>query len=114
MEISNNFVPSIIEKIKQVKMKPTFIFDEVVEFCKMGVHANKKIFRTAWKIDSIIPIDKTSLFFNSEKASLKDLIIPFLMFSSGLFSAQNKCIITIPRTENEIDNQRGANRPHIL
>ena len=114
MNISNNFVPSIKEKIKQVKMKPTFIFEEVVEFCKIGVQANKKIFKTAWKIDSIIPIDKTSLFFNSENASLKDFIIPFLIFSSGLFSVQNICITIIPRTENEIDNQSGANRPQIL
>jgi len=51
-----------------VKINPGLIVVEIEDSSK-GCQAKRKIVRTPWKIDSIIPIQSTSDFFNSFKAS---------------------------------------------
>jgi len=113
MKISNNVVPNINAITKQVNTNPMFM-GLSVEFCKIGVHMNKYMLITAWKIDSIKPIDNTSRFFSSENASPKDVRILIRVFSIGLFSPQRENIENIPKKENAMEIQSGAKIPHRL
>lgn len=52
-----------------MKINPGFI-GLSIDDSSNGCHANKNMFKTPWKIDSINPIQRTSGFFNSFIASV--------------------------------------------
>lgn len=102
MKISNKFAPKIKQITKQVKINPGFILD-VIDDSSSGCQANKKIVKTPWKIDSIIPTHRTSVFLNSFKASKKllDFLFPNLsdvLFNSSSYSKLSFILFSSQRT----------------